>query len=226
MMLDGVRTDVRECGDDDVVAGRGPGQRGWYEWISQRVSGQSVLDAGCGLGYGLEILATSAREVHGQDVDPRLKRPNVQIKPLAAFEPRSMDVVVSVDVIEHIQDDCAFLADLVRISRNRVILTTPNWTAGRAAWPYHVREYTPAQLRTLCLKFGPVEMWKGTPDGTSVNRIKHPWANDLANSARVSPYWGQGMRALNVALPVRAKIHSHLAAIIDTRQPHRRPVTG
>lgn len=210
-------TAARECGDDDVVAGRGPGQRGWYEWISRAVVGESVLDAGCGLGYGLDILATTAREIRGQDVDPRLKRPRVEIKPLSAFEERSFDVVVGVDVIEHIQDDHQFVAELVRVSRSRVILTTPNWTAGRAVWPYHVREYTPAQLRALCETFGPVEMWKGTPDGTSIHPILHPRANDLANSTRVSPLWSQAMRALNFALPSKAKIHSHLAVIIDVR---------
>ena len=47
---------ARECGDEDVTAGRGPGQLPWYEFALRFVKGKSVLDAGCGLGKGMDIL--------------------------------------------------------------------------------------------------------------------------------------------------------------------------
>lgn len=215
-MADQVDRPARECGDDDVVAGRGPGQIGWYEWIARtHVQGCTVLDAGCGLGYGLQILARSAAQVHGQDMDPRLASERVRIGPISTLPSKAFDVVVSVDVVEHIQDDAAFVADLVRVARKTVVMTTPNWTAGRCVWPYHIREYTPKQLRDLCSPFGSVRMWKGTPDGYDVHPIAHPAWNDLLNRTRALPVTAPFVRALNIVLPTPSKIHSHLAVAID-----------
>jgi len=206
---------VRQCGDEGPAAGRGPGQRGWYEWLTPFVRGASVLDVGCGLGYGLDILATSAREVRGQDVDPQLSDPRIEIKPLEQFRSNDVDVVVAVDVIEHIDDDGGFVRELVRIARRSVILTTPNWTAGRGTWEYHVREYTPAQLRTLCDRLGRCRMWKGTPDGYRTFPIVHPVANDWFNRLRVAPVVSHVARVANNVLPEAGRIHSHLAIVID-----------
>jgi SAM-dependent methyltransferase len=210
---------VRECGDEDVVAGRGPGQRGWYQWIAPQVAGLTVLDAGCGLGYGLDILSRTAREVAGQDIDPQLADPRIRIAALDTFPRRSFDIVVSVDVIEHIQDDGAFVGELIRIARDRVILTTPNWTAGRGVWPYHVREYTPAQLRKLCEPHGRCTIWKGTPDGSEIYEIRWTGVNDFFNKARVTPIVSQAARAANLLAPRAARIHSHLAVVVDICAP-------
>jgi SAM-dependent methyltransferase len=212
---------LRECGDEDATSGRGPGQRAWYRWIATLVANTSVLDAGCGLGYGTEILGETASFVCGQDVDPRLAGPKIQIRSLESFRDSSFDTVVSVDVLEHIDDDRAFVANLVRISRQQVIMTTPNWTAGRCQWPFHIREYTPAQLRQLSEQFGPCRMWKGTPDGTEVYPIRYPAANDMFNRLRVAPAISQVARVVNHVLPSRARIHGHLAVAIDTRRSKR-----
>jgi SAM-dependent methyltransferase len=211
-------TDVRlarECGDDDVVAGRGPGQRGWYEWAAQWARGASVLDAGCGLGYGLEMLERVSPDVRGQDMDPRLRSDRVHIGPLSDVPSKSVDLVISIDVIEHVEDDGGFVAELARIARARVVMSTPNWTAGRCIWPYHVREYTPSQLRSLCEPFGKTRMWKGTPDGFERYEISHRMANDVFNAARVNLLTSVPARALNAIVPRRARIHSHLAVVID-----------
>jgi 2-polyprenyl-3-methyl-5-hydroxy-6-metoxy-1,4-benzoquinol methylase len=135
------------------------------------VGGASVLDVGCEPGYGLDILARSARDVWGQDIDPRLAGPRIHIRTLESFSTNSFDVVVSVDVIEHVQDDLGFVTQLARIARQRVMMTTPNWTAGRCTWQFHVREYTPGHLRRLGERFGRCELWKGTPDGSEVYAI-------------------------------------------------------
>ncbi len=206
--------EARECGDEDVVAGRGPGQHGWYRWISRQVAGERVLDVGCGLGYGLDILRTAARDVKGQDLDPRLKRHDIYIGPLADLPDDSAEVVVSVDVVEHIENDTEFVRQLARLATRRIVLTTPNWTAGRGVWPYHVREYTPDALRSLCEPFGRVQLWKGTPDGERVFPIVHPAANALFNRGRAHPIVSSTARLLNWIVPEPMKIHSHLAAVI------------
>jgi SAM-dependent methyltransferase len=208
----------RVCGDEDVAAGRIAIQRGWYVWAATLVAGQSVLDAGCGLGYGIPILAETAASVRGQDLDPRLASEHITIGPLEAFPSKSVDVVVSVDVVEHVEADAAFVRELARIARRRVILTTPNWTASRCAWSYHVREYTPGQLRALGSTVGVCTLWKGTSDGEVQYPITYPVLNHVFNTARAIQATALPARALNVALPTRAKIHSHLAAVIDLQQ--------
>jgi 2-polyprenyl-3-methyl-5-hydroxy-6-metoxy-1,4-benzoquinol methylase len=185
--------------------------------MRQFVPNLHVLDAGCGLGYGLDILATSAASVRGQDVDPQLADGRIIVEPLTSLPTGSFDAVVAVDVIEHIRDDAAFMRELARIARTRVLLTTPNWTAGRCTWPYHVREYTPAELRALCQAFGACQLWKGTPDGSRVFPIRHTASNDLFNRARVQPVLGQLARVVNAIVPAHSRIHSHLAAVIDLR---------
>jgi hypothetical protein len=78
-------------------------------------------------------------------------------------------------------------------------------------WPFHIREYTPAQLRGLCARFGQVTMWKGTPDGDEVHPILHPTINDVFNRARALPMLEHIARGVNLVVPSKAKIHSHLA---------------
>lgn len=211
--------ETRECGDEAVDAGRGSGQRGWYEWAAQHVIGPRVIDVGCGLGYGLDILRSGAPDVFGQDLDPRLARPSVLIGPLSTVPTGFAETVVSIDVIEHVPDDAGFLRELARIATRRILLSTPNWTAGVGSglppWPYHVREYTPRQLRELCETVGTVQMWKGHPDGFVRYPIRRTAWNDRFNAGRSHRYTGQIARVVNGIVPDAARIHSHLAVTID-----------
>lgn len=61
-------------GDESVISGRGLGQRKWYEYASNLCENQTVLDVGCGLGDGIEILDKKAIKATGIDLDPRLKK--------------------------------------------------------------------------------------------------------------------------------------------------------
>jgi hypothetical protein len=121
---------------------------------------------------------------------------------------------VSVDVLEHVEDDREFVTELTRIARRLVLLTTPNWTAGRCTWPYHIREYTPLQLRRLCQDYGRCTMWKGTPDGSEIHPIRWAMTNAAFNWMRAAPVLALPTRAINRLLPSPARIHSHLAVAI------------
>jgi SAM-dependent methyltransferase len=205
----------RECGDEDVTAGRGPGQLKWYEFAPRFVRRRSVLDAGCGMGKGLEILRREASLVHGQDLDERLAREDITVAPLSQIESKSFDVVTSIDVIEHVQDVPAYLSDLKRIARDGIFLTTPNWTASRCRWPYHLREYTPRQLENELSGLGPVTLFKGTPAGDMAFPIRHRLLNHWFNSLRTFAPTAWAARCWNNLLPLPCRIHSHLAAWID-----------
>ena len=210
--MDTTRAAARTCGDDDVAAGRGPGQLGWYAFARRFARGKAVLDVGCGLGDGLRLLKDVAATALGQDLDPRLAGPDVQIVDVARIAARSYDVVVSIDVVEHVADPGAFVALLARIAREGVFLTTPNWTASRCRWPYHLREYTPREFEELLRPHGRVELYKGTPDGSAVYPVRLPAAYHAFNALRNRGATAFAARCVNRLLPAPCRIHSHNAA--------------
>ena len=73
--------------------------------------------------------------------------------PPLPFRDASFDWVISFQVIEHIRDDRAFVAEIHRVLRpgGRFLVTTPNAPMSLTRNPWHVREYTPEELRRLLL---------------------------------------------------------------------------
>lgn len=205
---------ARQVGDTDVIAGRGPGQMGWYEYAAAHlVAGKSVLDVGCGLGLGLDVLARTASSAHGQDLDPRLARPDVTIGHIEGFADKSFDVVTCIDVIEHVEPDAEFVRQIGRIARETVFVSTPNWTLSRCTWEFHVREYTPRHLRTLLGSIGRVEMLKGEPSGYE-NWPVNDRVYDLLNDARIWPPTAFAARCFSRVLPPSWRLLAHLGAVV------------
>lgn len=208
---------ARETGDLEVAAGRANTQMGWYQLATTFVSGHEVLDVGCGLGDGLKTLAVSARSVIGQELDPRLKRSDILIQPLETIADESYDTVTSVEVIEHVHDPANFVQHLFRIARRQVFLTTPNWTASRCQWPYHIREFTPRELVQIMAPFGSIVLFKGTPSGHRLYKVKffEPYfiLNDLMSWK--SSDWL--MKYVHKLLPPAWKIGSNIAILAQKR---------
>ena len=123
-------------------------QAHWYRHAAQWAAGREVLDVGAGDGYGMDILrAAGAARVVG--IDPMPLREDVLPTPIENIADRSYDLVIACDVIEHVEDDRGFLADLLRCARVGVFVSTPNWTASRCVNEFHVREYTAEELVAL-----------------------------------------------------------------------------
>jgi SAM-dependent methyltransferase len=206
---------VRTVGDVSVEAGRGAGQLAWYRFASRFAAGKSVLDAGCGLGQGTEILRQSARSAKGQDLDPRLQRDGIHIGPLEDVPSKSVDMIVSIDVVEHVEDDVSFIRNLGRIARELVFVTTPNWSITRCAWPYHLREYTPREFETLLGQIGKVTLYKGNGAGTLVYPVTHPSAYHALNGLRQFAPTDFAARCFSrLLLPPSMRLHSHNAALV------------
>lgn len=108
------------------------------KYVSQ---GDNVLDVGCGLGYGMNILSIKAGAVRGLDVDQRSvdfckqsligKNPKLLSVDLydgyqTSFKDKEFDVVTCVDVLEHVKDYDRFIDELLRITKKAVIISTPN----------------------------------------------------------------------------------------------------
>lgn len=140
-----------------------------YHHAATHVTPQTtVLDAGCGEGYGLAVLAEAgAARVVGVDLDaatvaharatyaaddPRIEVHAAELKALP-LDDAEVDLTVSLQVIEHVWDVPGTLASLARVTRpgGHVLLATPNrltFTPGSATPvnPFHVREFTAAEL--------------------------------------------------------------------------------
>jgi SAM-dependent methyltransferase len=121
--------------------------RAAYRFAIGRARGGRVLDLGCGTGYGTRELADAGVRVIGVD----------RVPPVAASRgagagfvvaSASFDLVVSFQVIEHLEDPRAYLnamRELVR-AQGEVLITTPNRKTSLGVNPYHVREYTAEEL--------------------------------------------------------------------------------
>ena len=155
-----------QCGTDkNIAAGREPAQMGWYEWAARRCVGKTVLDVGAGTCAGLQMLNTVAERACGTETDPRLQGQHTRlmiISDLSEIHTGSFDVVVAMDVIEHVVHDLTFLGHLLRIAKEEVIVTTPNSHRSQCQNHAHCREYTIPQFANV---FTPDELWTGSPDG-------------------------------------------------------------
>lgn len=129
-----------------------------YHAAAQRIAGD-VLEIGTGSGYGIEVVAPHARRFVTLDkhapAPELLARPDVEFRqavvPPLDFPDESFDCVISFQVIEHIRDDRRFVREIHRVLRpgGRFIVTTPNAPMSLTRNPWHVREYTAAELRRL-----------------------------------------------------------------------------
>lgn len=125
-----------------------------------------VLEAGCGEGYGADLLARDARLVLGLDYDALTAAHVARAYPsvlavrgnLALLPVRSstVDVVANLQVIEHLWDQAGFLLECHRVLRpgGRLLVTTPNritFSPGRDTPlnPFHTRELAPDELAEL-----------------------------------------------------------------------------
>ncbi len=142
----------------------------YEQFIRQTRDDIDVLELGFGEGYGTSMISKHCGEITALDVNP----PSVEYANetygsqkcrfmhfdghTIPFEDAAFDAVVSMQVIEHIEDDHAFLDELQRVLKpgGEAHLTTPNRETRLAPdqepWnPFHVREYTAEELDTLLL---------------------------------------------------------------------------
>lgn len=141
-----------------------------YRFIASQLGPAGrILDLSCGEGYGMPILAASGATVLGADValgavlsarrrwradDGRLAFA-VADGTCLPFADASFGAACSVETLEHIEDDIAFLREIARVLAPgaTAAITTPN--RERPGWhsippnSYHVREYAPAEFESL-----------------------------------------------------------------------------
>ena len=129
--------------------------RAAYAFAATLARGGDVLDLGCGSGYGAADLAEHSGLLVGVDrvrPDPasrrggaRFLRADIAGLPLA---PASFDLVVSFQVIEHLDEPAPYLDAMARLVRphGTVLITTPNVLTSDRVNPFHVHEYESREL--------------------------------------------------------------------------------
>jgi SAM-dependent methyltransferase len=138
----------------------GPVHRHVREDIVRRVNAldvHSVLDVGCGSGHNLAALAATGRyrlagvDISNEAIDlARGYVPEAQLQVLDIEREvlrRRFDLVMSVQVVEHIVDDMAAFRNMARMARRYVFVST---LAGRMRRSElltgHVRNYSAVEL--------------------------------------------------------------------------------
>jgi SAM-dependent methyltransferase len=142
-----------------------------YQRLAPRCAGREVLEAGCGEGYGADLISRVACRVIALDYDAatvahvRDRYPRVEVMhgnlaelPLADA---SVDVVVNFQVIEHLWDQAQFVSECARVLRSSGLLmvSTPNritFSPGRDTPinPFHTRELNADELTELLVDAG------------------------------------------------------------------------
>jgi SAM-dependent methyltransferase len=142
-----------------------------YQQLAPRCRGRDVLEAGCGEGYGADLIGAVANRVIGLDYDEstvahvRARYPRVDMRhgnlaelPLSDG---SVGVIVNFQVIEHLWDQGQFVTECRRVLRRDgvLLMSTPNritFSPGRDTPlnPFHTRELDAAELTELLVDSG------------------------------------------------------------------------
>lgn len=178
------------------------------------INGTRVLEAGCGVGaYSSQIRRRYSLFVEAFDIEfERVKEAQVDtphaLVSAAEFVPyrsNTFDTILSNEVIEHVADDRAAVAEMVRTLKpgGRIVLFCPNrWYPVEQHGHYWKGEY----------HFG------NTP---LINYLPDRWRNKLAPHVRT--YTARGLRRLFEGLPVKIVHHSRIFGGYDNiiaRKPH------
>lgn len=128
----------------------------------ESLQSKTVLEVGCGEGYGMEMLHDSTdlwlaidkkKPAHIQ-FQGRKQFEHCVLPNLSGIPSDHFDTVICFQVIEHIYDDHGLLREMKRVLKpgGTLYLTTPNKKMSLTRNPFHVREYTPVSMQVLIAK--------------------------------------------------------------------------
>lgn len=160
-------------------------------------AGGSLLEVGCGAGYSTQYLRAAlapGQELRATDVGDTLlvaardRNPGIEFFQSSVYRlplpDKSVDAVVMLEVLEHLDDPDAALAELARVARKRVVISTPReplWCAMNFArgkyisnlgnTPGHIQHWSSRGLKHLVSRHFHVESAR-TPIPWTVLRLR------------------------------------------------------
>lgn len=173
-----------------------------YEWAVEYVKGKKIADIGCADGYGTQSYATHVESVIGVDYsEPTLVKAREKYThlknlsfisgkvPPLPLESNSLDVITAFQFIEHIEDRAGFMKDVMRVLKpgGVFLCTTPNNKMSIARNPFHVHEYTFAEMEKEAGGiFSEIELW-GVQGSERVNKYYEDNAKWAKKILRLDP---------------------------------------
>jgi len=137
-----------------------PEQRQIYEKLGKRLEGKTVIDIGCGIGIGTNIMAMYGAVAIGVDIEEKNVRCAQVLYPHLEFS--VMDIkkqyytppqhtVTAIEIIEHVTDVEIAIKNIIDSATNEIYISTPNRNnpalgQNKPLNDFHVREYTPLEM--------------------------------------------------------------------------------
>lgn len=164
-----------------------------YTFVEKKIlNDHIVLEVGCGEGYGTSIISKNSFKTIGLDVDKktilhatkRYKTTKCIFKHYDGVNipycDNTFDVIISFQVIEHIEADINFISEIYRVLKKNGLffVTTPNKTyrlkPNQKPWNrYHKREYDSGQLKKVLLNdFSDIKVY-GIKGCTEIQKIEN-----------------------------------------------------
>lgn len=150
-----------------------------YRFACRYVGGKRVLDIACGEGYGSAAMRSAgASSVIGVDIAPDAVEHAKQKYAIDArvgdaaripVADKSVDVVVSFETIEHVEDPSKFIDECDRVlgPGGILVISTPHKDVYRTCTPnnpFHVSELSEAEFRTIVGRHFPtIQMFEQQP---------------------------------------------------------------
>jgi SAM-dependent methyltransferase len=167
-------------------------------------AGRVVVDAGCGEGYGTALLAEVADRLVGVELvadvvaHARAAYPSVEFVQADLCDlpitSTTVDVVVSLQVIEHLPDVARYLSEMRRILRpgGRFLCATPNRLtftpdSDTPVNPFHVKEFSAGELTGLLGRVFAVEEVRGVHHGRALRAIEAQRGDTFSNLQLARP---------------------------------------
>lgn len=151
-----------------------------YQFAEKMIADKTVLDFGCGSGYGSVLLAKDAASVVGADIskeavdfaNENYAEENLTFKTIDEIGDEKFDVITSFQVIEHVSNDKAYITNLKNHLKPDGILLVSTPDRQHRLYPFqkpwnifHLKEYSDQSLKTALEKeFNNVKMLKMTSD--------------------------------------------------------------
>lgn len=140
---------------------------GRYQAGLSVVESKIVLDIACGSGYGTKLMAAKARKVYGVDIDEETinyAKEHFSGKNITylvgsgtkiPLDNNTVDVVVSYETIEHIDDYGTFINEVKRVLKpdGLFLLSTPNDIEYMEGNHFHIHEFVYNELLALVKKY-------------------------------------------------------------------------